>query len=99
MIHLLFAAISFLHLMSSSRAAKNRVNEEEDLRRQQNRQAQREFRLRKQREKEELKARIEFLERDPDQQSQLMTKVARELYAENNRLRALVQSLRYVSLL
>ncbi|EOR00752.1 hypothetical protein E3P77_00879 [Wallemia ichthyophaga] len=67
--------------------------DEEDQRRQQNRLAQREFRQRKQREKDELKARIEFLERDPDQQSQLMTRVARELYAENNRLRALVHSL------
>ncbi|TIA92541.1 hypothetical protein E3P99_00570 [Wallemia hederae] len=74
-------------------SSKSREVDDEDQRRQQNRQAQREFRLRKQREKEELKARIEFLERDPGQQSQLMTRVARELYAENNRLRALVQSL------
>ena len=77
-------------------SSKSREVDDEDQRRQQNRQAQREFRLRKQREKEELKARIEFLERDPGQQSQLMTRVARELYAENNRLRALVHSLRLV---
>lgn len=74
-------------------SSRNKKNTESDSRKLQNRLAQREFRQRKQKERDELLAKIELLEKDPSHQS-LMTNVARELYAENNRLRALVQSLR-----
>nr|XP_031863033.1 uncharacterized protein CI109_001509 [Kwoniella shandongensis]KAA5530105.1 hypothetical protein CI109_001509 [Kwoniella shandongensis] len=63
------------------------------VRKAQNRIAQREFRLRKQQYVRDLEARVEVLSGDKEERVELMTLLVRNLLKENKELRTMVQSM------
>ncbi|GJJ07378.1 hypothetical protein Clacol_001580 [Clathrus columnatus] len=72
---------------------RKKKNNSQAARRDQNRIAQREFRLRKQQRIRDLEARVELLSESKDEIYIQMRNVVRELIAENHTLRSLVRNL------
>nr|XP_018264594.1 uncharacterized protein I303_02766 [Kwoniella dejecticola CBS 10117]OBR86752.1 hypothetical protein I303_02766 [Kwoniella dejecticola CBS 10117] len=72
--------MSFVHSSSQVRKAQNRI-------------AQREFRLRKQQYIRDLEARVEVLSGDKEERIELMTLLVRNLLKENKDLRGMVKSM------
>ncbi|KAK8861477.1 hypothetical protein IAR55_002298 [Kwoniella newhampshirensis] len=85
---------------SSARGDSMQPEDEEErgssstqVRKAQNRIAQREFRLRKQQYVRDLEARVEVLSGDKEERVELMTLLVRNLLKENKELRGMVQSM------